>query len=217
MSPLRQRRFLTRGIAIAVFGMRVIFPIIIVAIVGHINPWAAFQLALIDPSHYAQILTSSHIVISGFGGTFLFMVALKFFLDAEKKNHRIAPIENFLQKVGELKSAEIFITLLLVIGISTIVPVPQSQIFIVASLRGIIIYTMMQALSSLLQSNQSALKTTIKTGLSLFIYLELLDASFSFDGVIGAFALSKNIFIIALGLGIGAMFVRSLTVLMVRK
>lgn len=44
-----------------------------------------------------------------------------------------------------------------------------------------------------------------------------MDASFSFDGVIGAFALSTNLFIIALGLGIGAMFVRSLTIMLVKK
>jgi hypothetical protein len=42
------------------------------------------------------------------------------------------------------------------------------------------------------------MQNTAKIGLSLFLYLEVLDASFSFDGVIGAFALSKNIFIIAL-------------------
>ncbi|HIO95776.1 MAG TPA: DUF475 domain-containing protein [Campylobacterales bacterium] len=50
-----------------------------------------------------------------------------------------------------------------------------------------------------------------------FLYLEVLDASFSFDGVIGAFALSGDIFIIMIGLGIGAMFVRSLTLYMLEK
>ena len=115
MSPLRQRRFLTRGIAIAVFGMRILFPIIIVAIIGKINPFAAFQLALTDPNHYAQILTGSRIVIAGFGGSFLFMVALKFFLDAEKENHWIALIERSLQKVGQLKSAELLFTLIILL------------------------------------------------------------------------------------------------------
>src|SRR3546814_17211609 len=51
-----------------------------------------------------------------------------------------------------------------------------------------------------------------KAGFGAFLYLEVLDASFSFDGVIGAFALSNNLFIIAIGLGIGAMFVRSMTI-----
>ncbi|MBU2033178.1 MAG: DUF475 domain-containing protein, partial [Alphaproteobacteria bacterium] len=50
-----------------------------------------------------------------------------------------------------------------------------------------------------------------------FLYLEVLDASFSFDGVIGAFALSNNMVVIALGLSIGAMFVRSMTIHLVKK
>ena len=56
-----------------------------------------------------------------------------------------------------------------------------------------------------------------KAAFFLFLYLEVLDASFSFDGVIGAFAVSNNVVIIAAGLGIGALFIRSLTVYLVKK
>ena len=56
-----------------------------------------------------------------------------------------------------------------------------------------------------------------RAGIAGFLYLEVLDASFSFDGVIGAFAITKDVVIIMLGLGIGAMFVRSLTVYLVNK
>jgi hypothetical protein len=56
-----------------------------------------------------------------------------------------------------------------------------------------------------------------KAAASLFCYLEVLDASFSLDGVIGAFAISQNIFVIAAGLGVGAMYIRSLTVFLVRR
>ena len=56
----------------------------------------------------------------------------------------------------------------------------------------------------------------VRSGVGGFLYLEVLDASFSFDGVIGAFALSNNMLIIALGLSIGALFVRSMTVHLVR-
>ena len=45
----------------------------------------------------------------------------------------------------------------------------------------------------------------------------MLDASFSFDGVIGALALTQNLFLIAIGLGIGAMYVRSMTVMLVER
>ena len=45
----------------------------------------------------------------------------------------------------------------------------------------------------------------------------MLDASFSFDGVIGAFAITSDVVIIMLGLAIGAMFVRSMTIYLVEK
>lgn len=66
MTPKRQQRFLTRGIAIAVFGMRIVFPLAIVAIVAGIHPIAAFKLALFDPTTYANILTGAHTTIAGF-------------------------------------------------------------------------------------------------------------------------------------------------------
>jgi hypothetical protein len=49
------------------------------------------------------------------------------------------------------------------------------------------------------------------------MYLQLLDASFSFDGVLGAFAITNKVLLIVLGLSVGAFWVRSLTVYMVRK
>ena len=48
--------------------------------------------------------------------------------------------------------------------------------------------------------------------LSKFVYLEVLDATFSFDGVVGAFAFTINLLLILIGMGIGAVVVRELTV-----
>ena len=62
-----------------------------------------------------------------------------------------------------------------------------------------------------------AVQAVGKAAFFLFLYLEVLDASFSFDGVVGAFAITSDPIIIAIGLGIGAMFIRSLTVFLVRK
>lgn len=217
MSPKWQHRFLTRWIAIAVFGMRIIFPLAIVAIVGQINPLAALNLAIFDPNNYAQILTSAHYVIAGFGGAFLIMVAFNFFLDAEKENHRIWPIERILQKIWSLESVWIVITLLILILVGNLIPAKDTLSFIGAGIWGLIVFVLVEWLARLLNRQKDIMQNTAKIGLSLFLYLEVLDASFSFDGVIGAFALSKNIFIIALWLWIGAMFVRSLTIMLVRK
>jgi hypothetical protein len=74
-------------------------------------------------------------------------------------------------------------------------------------------------LQAIIEAREAAKKASgeiVKSGLGGFLYLEVLDASFSFDGVIGAFALSNNMIIIALGLSVGAMFVRSMTIHLVR-
>lgn len=217
MSPVRQHRFLTRGVAIAVFGMRILFPLIIVAIVGQINPLQALNLAIVDPDIYAQILTSAHYVIAGFGGAFLIMVAFNFFLDENKENYRIWPIERMLKKIWSLEYVWIVFTLLILLGVGSFIPATEVLSFMLAGIWWLIIFILVESIANLLNSQKSLIQNTAKIGLSLFLYLEVLDASFSFDGVIGAFALSKNIFIIALWLGIGAMFVRSLTIMLVRK
>lgn len=217
MTSKRQNRFLTRGIVIAVFGMRILFPLIIVAIIWWINPIAALNLAIFDPSKYADILTSSHITIAGFWWTFLLLVALKFFLDAEKETHRLWYIEEYLQKIWALKFMEIVLTIIIVYIVGSFLPATEHLSFLIASMRWIIVFALMEGLITMMQWPKWWIVNLHKVWLSLFLYLEMLDASFSFDGVIGAFALSKNIFIIALGLWIGAMFVRSLTIMLVRK
>ena len=217
MDATWQQRFLTRGMVIAVFVMRILFPLIIVAIVGGINPLAAFHLAIFDPNKYAEILTGSHIIIAGFGWTFLLLVALNFFLDAEKETHRLWYIEKYLQKIWTLESMEIILTILVVYSIGKSLPAVEHLSFLLASMRWIITFVVIEWITKLLQVSKWWITNIHRMWLSLFLYLEVLDASFSFDGVIGAFALSKNIFIIALWLGIGAMFVRSLTILLVRK
>ena len=66
-------------------------------------------------------------------------------------------------------------------------------------------------------NSATATGTIVKGGIGGFLYLEVLDASFSFDGVIGAFAITSDVVIIMLGLAIGAMFVRSMTIYLVDK
>jgi hypothetical protein len=219
MSEVWRKRFLTWGMLIAVFGMRLIFPILIVSIVGAINPIQAFHLAIYDPDGYAKTLESAANVISGFGGGFLLMVFLKFFFDKDKEVHWIDIIERSLVKVAKLESIEIAMAILATYIVSIFLPHEESYKFLVAGLLGIVVFLMVKGLGGLfINNNHSTAGTTLaKAGFASFIYLEVLDASFSFDGVIGAFALTRNIFIIMIGLGIGAMFVRSLTLLFVDR
>jgi hypothetical protein len=217
MDALWRRRFMTWGILTAVFGMRVVLPIIMVAALGAISPVEAVRLAAVDPVKYGQILQEAHISVAAFGGAFLAMVGLRYFFDREKEVHWIRLIEVPLARLGRVQSAELCLVLILLYIVSAQLPEHEKLEFLVAGIVGLITYILVDGFGALLQGSDDAGKAIVRSGLSSFLYLEVLDASFSFDGVIGAFALSTNLLVIALGLGIGALFVRSLTLLLVDK
>jgi hypothetical protein len=218
MSPVWQRRFLTWGILIAVFGMRIVFPLVMVSVIAHISPWEALNLAAFHPEDYKQIMVSSHISLAGFGGAFLLMVALRYFFDRNKEVHWLSWIEKPLAKLGKIQAFELGTCLLIFYVVSRYLPTPEDQLnLLVAGIFGVITYILVDGVSEFLNMPEAGKNNLEKASVASFIYLEILDSSFSFDGVIGAFALTNNLFIIAAGLGIGAMFVRSLTVLLVEK
>ncbi|MBU1755588.1 MAG: DUF475 domain-containing protein [Alphaproteobacteria bacterium] len=220
MSEVWQQRFLVWGIAIAVFGTRIIFPLAIVAIAAGLGPLAAIDLSLNNPQEYERIVSGAHVGIAGFGGAFLTMVGLKFFFDADKEVHWIAVVEEKLTRVSALPAVEIGLLLLVMWGISTLLPAEEALTFLTAGLLGVVTYIAVDALGTFLDTREQAKRASgvvMRSGLGGFLYLEVLDASFSFDGVIGAFALSNNMVVIALGLSIGAMFVRSMTIHLVKK
>jgi uncharacterized protein len=218
MTPVWRHRFLTWGILIAVFGMRIVFPLVIVSVIAHVSPWGALVLAATKPEEYASLMLSSHLVLAGFGGSFLFMVCLRYFFNTEKDVHWIRIIEKPLTQFGKLQAVEMIICLLLFYTLSRFMPDVQNQLsFIVAGIFGLTTFVVVDGLAEMCKLPEEGIVQIHKASAAMFLYLEILDASFSFDGVIGAFALTNNLFIIAAGLGIGAMFVRSLTILLVEK
>ncbi len=235
MNPYWQRIFLTVGVLIAVFGMRLLFPLIVVTIAGHISPVHAIDLALHHPHQYAAKLTQAHPAIGAFGGIFLLMIFLDFlFEDQEIK--WLEPIERQLAKIGKLDQASAIIALLFLIVAATTFARHDAIQVLLSGAAGLATYLAVSSLSSLFESesdevvgNEAAAESAggepqvripvnlARLGLFTFLYLEVLDASFSFDGVVGAFAITDMIFVIALGLGIGACYIRALTVYLVRK
>lgn len=222
MSDVWRRRFLTWGIAIAVFGMRIVFPLAIVAVFAWVSPWEALTLAVTDGDRYAAIMHQAHPQIAAFGGAFLLLVFLQFFVDEAKEDHWFLAIEAPLAALGRVFSnpaaqlgALTVIAILTVYGVASHLPPVEFWPFMKAGLAGIAVWGAVETVSHLLDVDGGP--AAAKSGLMGFLYLEVLDASFSFDGVIGAFALSHNLFVIALGLGIGAMFVRSMTVWLVER
>lgn len=212
MTPVWQKRFLLWGIFIAVFGMRLIFPLMLVSIVARINPWDAFILAASKPHDYAKLMTSAHTSLAAFGGSFLMLVSLDYFFRSHKKVFWIKFIEEPLSALGRLDTAEIAFTLILIYFFSRLQPDLDQNTFLVSGLWGIVTFILVDGLGHLLHRPGSS-----KASMSLFLYLEVLDASFSFDGVVGAFAITHNLFTIMIGLGVGALYVRTMTIILVEK
>lgn len=222
MSKFWQQMFLTIGMLIAVFGMRLVFPIVIVMITAGL-PWGeVVSLALNNPEKYANELLNAHVSIAAFGGMFLLMLCLHFFFDASRKIRWIDIIEKPLQHIGRWWMYGVACMAILVI--LTFMPFnlhPQETF--IAGFSGIVTYLFVHGLAELFarkQSHNDTGKMVQRAGMAgfmSFLYLEVLDASFSFDGVIGAFAVTKDVVLIAIGLGIGAFWVRSLTIFMVKK
>ena len=207
MDPVWQKRFLTWGILIAVFGMRFIFPILIVAAAANLGIVETIKIALYEPQKYHEVLSSAENLIYAFGGAFLWMVFSDFLFE-EKEVRWIKPIEKTAEKFGKVSNISLMIAI--IIGISVVYEIKDYKVAI-AFFLGLFSYSLIKGINDALSAEG------IKNGLMGLIYLEVLDASFSFDGVIGAFAITSNILIIMIGLGIGAMFVRSLTLWMVEK
>ena len=221
--------FLTVGILVAVFGMRLIFPIAIVSVTADMSMIETVKLALDNPIQYSTKLLENHISIAAFGGIFLWLVFANFIFDTNKDVFWLGKIEKFVSKLGNIPLISYLSSFGLLLIIANLVKdyVIGSQI-LKAGFIGILVYGGVQLLGRLLEkftgsteeeskANGQLATGTVKAGIGGFLYLELLDASFSFDGVVGAFAITNDIIIIMLGLTIGAIAVRCLTIYLVNE
>ncbi|MGY1730504.1 DUF475 domain-containing protein [Geodermatophilus sp. SYSU D01045] len=238
MSPLWRKLFLYVGIFIAVFGMRLLLPIVLVSVTAQLSISEVWDLALSDQEAYAENVEAAAEAIYTFGGIFLLMIFLNFLFDEERDIHWLSWLERPLAKAGKLPYLAIVIALAVIYVGSQIADDDKYATVLMSGLAGLFTYLLIGGLNELMEAPETddedddvtptgqtagngaggtATKAVAGAGFAAFLYLEVLDASFSFDGVIGAFAISSDIFIIALGLGIGAFWVRSLTIYMVDK
>ena len=222
MSEKWRHRFITWGIIIAVFGMRFLFPLLVVAIFAKLSLFNVLNMALYNVNEYAHNLELTHAPIVTFGGTFLMMLFLDYFTDKNKTVHWINFLENRLKNLSKYQGISTLITLAALGLLMFKIPETVRQQVLISGISGIITYLLIDGLAEWLERRQELrakqCANAVKcSGLVGFLYLELIDASFSLDGVLGAFALSSDIIIITIGLFIGAMFVRSLTIMFVEK
>ena len=224
MNERSKNWFLTWGMVIAVFGMRFALPILIVACAAGINPWAATVMAFTDPASYQHHIESVELMVYGFGAGFLLMVALEFFFNGEKDNHWIPGLERFAAFIGKFPHVQILFAIPLVLAAGFFAPQGvDGETLSLSGFAGVLLFYAIHGLKELLEAmEEEKAAKMVASGTNLMIgslvFLEVLDASFSFDGVIAAFAITNNFMVITAGLGlIGAMFVRSLTVYLVDK
>ncbi|WP_413799052.1 DUF475 domain-containing protein [Streptomyces iranensis] len=262
MNAFWQKIFLTVGILIAVFGMRLVFPVIIVAVTAKMSPIEAVDLAINDKNQYEHLVTAAHPAIAAFGGIFLLMIFLDFIFE-ERDIRWLGWLEKPLAKLGKLDTFSIVVALVGLLITATTVATDvahgggdKSATVLLSGVAGLLTYLIVGGISGYFEdkleeeededegdeageaegegakaatnaqlngsggrgsSSASVVGLAGKAAFFLFLYLEVIDASFSFDGVIGAFAITNDIFEMALGLGIGAMYIRSLTVFLVRR
>lgn len=234
MSPFWRQMFLTVGILIAVFGMRLLFPLLIVWATAGLDPVRAMELALHPPPHgalefpdgspsYEKLIGAAHPQIAAFGGMFLLMLFLDFIV-YDRDIKWLKWIEIPFARIGRLGqvSVAVAVVALVLVGTGLTHSGDESETVLTAGLLGLVTYLIVNGLSRAFRppdleavSNGNAVG---KAGFSLFLYLEVLDAAFSFDGVTGAFAITSDPIVIALGLGVvGSMFVRSITIFLVKQ
>ncbi|MBW3569276.1 DUF475 domain-containing protein [Candidatus Parcubacteria bacterium] len=222
LSPGWQQAFLTIGILIAVFGVRVFLPLLIVSMASGLSMGGVVDLALNNPDEYGHRLEDSHVAISSFGGMFLLMIFLDFFFQRRRTKWLIR-IETIMERAGRLVSLSVVLSLTTLLVLSNMLDNTAEQTTALTSgVIGLVAYLLINSLDTLLgrtninKNLQKTAQNTFKAGLIGFIYLNIIDASFSLDGVIGAFAITNQILLIAVGLGVGALYVRVLTIHMLR-
>lgn len=213
MSPLWQNRFLTWGIIFAVFGTRFVLPILIVSAAAFLSPLEVTKLAFFDPAAYGAHLVDAHVAISAFGSAFLMLVSLKYFFNEAKTIHWIEAVEQRLSNWGKIEAIEIALTLSVLLVCAIFIPHEEAATLLIAGLIGVIIFVIMEGVT---HSFSEAKHAVASGGAALFIYLNVLDSAFSLDGVVGAFAITSSLPVIIAGLGIGALFVRTFTIALVR-
>jgi uncharacterized protein len=220
MSPAWQRAFMTVGIFIAVFVVRFALPIFIVMGTAGLAFGETLDLALNHPKEYEHELEESAPIINAFGGTFLLMIALSYFIDYQKKTHWLGFLESYLGRLGKFDNITVFLMLLASIIIYFTVDASLHSTVLIASICAMALHIGLELLSAVMGGHEKHTSVKHKVGMAAFasfLYLEVLDASFSLDGVIGAFALTSSVVLIMAGLGAGAVWVRAMTIHLVRS
>ncbi len=206
MGQKARKWFLVWGLLAAVFLLRGLLPWVIVwAVNPSLGPVGAFTAALSsDPEVVHAIEKSSPILLAGGG---IFLICLFFhWLFLEPKVFGLKG-EKFIFSKGVWFYAVVSIILSIVVWFALQINPFMAFGAVVGSTAFFITHGFKENASQ----NEEKLLSSTKSDISKILYLEVIDATFSVDGVMGAFAFTLSVPLILLGNGIGAFVVRQLT------
>lgn len=198
--------FLLWGLLLAVFVMRGLLPFVIVWLANADLSFAQIlDLVFSDPEKMEVALEHSKPLLLLGGGVYLFFVFLAW-LFLEEKRYAFF-VEHFIHKqsVWFYAISSIFITVVIYLSVST------SPMMALAASIGATAFFLTDGFRKNAEEKEKQLAGSHMSAWSKLLYLEVLDASFSIDGVIGAFAFTMSVPLILIGNGIGAFVVREVT------
>ena len=202
-----RRWFLTWGLLIAVFVIRGLLPWFIVwATVPSLGPAGSFTAAFSsDPRVMGAVEAAAPVLLIG-GGTFLVFLFLHW-LFLEDKRFGVRG-ERYLREKGAWFFAVVSLLLVAIVWLA----IARAPALALGAVAGSAAFFIVHGFRENAETREKRLRGSGISDLSKVFYLEVIDATFSIDGVLGAFAFTLSVPLIILGNGLGALVVRELTI-----
>jgi hypothetical protein len=214
MQARARRWFLTWGILIAVFGVRGLMPWLIVWVMAPgLDPWQALTATLTDdPAAQKAIQESAPVLLIGGGVFFIFLFCNWLFQEPKKFG---LPGEDFFARQGAWFYAVVSVSLTAIVWFA----LKRDPMLAFGAVVGSTAFFITHGFKRFAESQEERLlhDETSMSDIAKIVYLEVIDSTFSVDGVVGAFAFTLSVPLILLGNGIGAIVVRQLTIYNLEK
>jgi len=212
MQQKMRKWFMLWGIIIGVFLIRGLLPWAIVwATSPSLGPVGALTATFSnDPNVHRAIEHSAPILLAG-GGTFLVFLFFHWLFLEPKKFALVG--ERFILSQGVWFYAVVSIILATIVWFA----LRQDPLMAFGAVVGSTAFFITHGFKENAAQNEKELMSSTKSDISKILYLEVIDGTFSIDGVLGAFAFTLSVPLILLGNGLGALVVRQLTILGVDK
>ena len=208
MGKKARKWFLSWGLIIAVFVVRGVLPWAIVwGFNPSLGPWQAFMSTLSGSSAVKASIEKSAPMLLVAGGIFLIFLFLNW-LFLEDKKFGLPRTEKFFMTKGVWFYAVVSVLL----AVISYLAIKHNSMMAFGAIIGSTLFFITHGFKQSAEEEEKKLKSSVKSDLSKLLFLEIIDATFSVDGVLGAFAFTLSVPLILIGNGLGAVMVRQLTV-----